>query len=440
MASLSTDKQGNRTIFVYVPPDGIRKAIRLGRVPLKNAESFQRHVEALAAAKALGDSPSVAVAEWFGSLDDAMAARVAATGLIPPRAKPEPTAIGNATAAYIARRTDAKPRTTNNLEQSRGWLLKYFGESRSLAEIQPGDADEFRLWLLERLGENTVRRHCGRAKQIFRAFVRKGLLQSNPFGDMKGCGVVPNKARDYFVTADEARKVLEACPGTQWKLLFALARWGALRIPSEASRLTWRDVDWERGRLTIRSPKTEHIEGKDSRVIPLFPEIRKHLDAAYAEAPERAERVLSLPALKAGGSANLRTQMHRIIEAAGLEPWAKTFHNLRASRETELAQSFPLHVVVAWCGNSQPVAMNHYLRTTDADFERAIAPPESAAKSVAREAQQGAAVESAPTRTELHESSQADSGQSVVPILAGPCDSVHMYTIPPTGVEPVLPD
>ena len=36
--------------------------------------------------------------------------------------------------------------------------------------------------------------------------------------------------------------------------------------------LRWADVDWERGRLLIRSPKTEHHEGKDSRLVPIFPE------------------------------------------------------------------------------------------------------------------------------------------------------------------------
>ena len=46
-----------------------------------------------------------------------------------------------------------------------------------------------------------------------------------------------------------------------------------------------------------------------------------------------------------------------------------------------MAEVHPLHVVVAWLGNSQPVAMKHYLQVTDADFRRAAKalqyPPES---------------------------------------------------------------
>ena len=46
---------------------------------------------------------------------------------------------------------------------------------------------------------------------------------------------------------------------------------------------------------------------------------------------------------------------------------------MRASRETELVQTYPLHVVTAWIGNSARVAAKHYLQVTDADFERAAA-------------------------------------------------------------------
>jgi hypothetical protein len=50
---------------------------------------------------------------------------------------------------------------------------------------------------------------------------------------------------------------------------------------------------------------------------------------------------------------NLRTQMLRIIRRAGLTPWPKPFHNLRASRETELAEEYPVHVVCKRIGNTE---------------------------------------------------------------------------------------
>jgi len=51
-----------------------------------------------------------------------------------------------------------------------------------------------------------------------------------------------------------------------------------------------------------------------------------------------------------------RYQAEEIIRHAGLEPWPKVSPNLRSTRETELAEQFPMHVVCKWIGNSQPVA------------------------------------------------------------------------------------
>jgi hypothetical protein len=45
---------------------------------------------------------------------------------------------------------------------------------------------------------------------------------------------------------------------------------------------------------------------------------------------------------------------------------------MRSTRETELAEQFPIHVVCKWIGNSQPVAAKHYLQLTDEHFERAL--------------------------------------------------------------------
>lgn len=70
-------------------------------------------------------------------------------------------------------------------------------------------------------------------------------------------------------------------------------------------------------------------------------------------------------------SANLRTRLMKTISRAGLEPWPKLFHNLRATRETELAADFPLHVVCKWIGNSIQVATRNYLQVRDEDSERA---------------------------------------------------------------------
>ena len=127
--------------------------------------------------------------------------------------------------------------------------------------------------------------------------------------------------------------------------------------------LKWADVDWENGRFRIHSPKTEHHPGKDTRVAPLFPELRAILDEAREAAAEGAVHVVSNDAYRAaadtpGGwrNCNLRTQFLRILKRAGLEPWPRLFHAMRASRETELVREHPIHVVTAWLGNTPQIA------------------------------------------------------------------------------------
>jgi hypothetical protein len=88
-------------------------------------------------------------------------------------------------------------------------------------------------------------------------------------------------------------------------------------------------------------------------VIPLFPELRPYLEAAFDLAEPGTEFVIHR---YRDANVNPRTRMERIIQKAGLKPWPKLFQNLRSTRETELAESFPIHVVCARIGNSEAIA------------------------------------------------------------------------------------
>lgn len=231
---------------------------------------------------------------------------------------------------------------------------------------------------------NTARRLCGRAKQFFRFASRKGIIRSNPFVELES-NVRSNPARKFFITREMADKVTDACPDAEWRLIFALCRYGGLRCPSEHLALKWTDVDWDKGRLRVPSPKTEHIEGRAFRTIPLFPELRKPLLEVFELAEEGAVYVVSR---RRQPNCNLRTQFERIIRRAGLEPWPKLFHNLRATRQTELSETLPAHVVCAWLGNTEDVAKAHYLQVTDGHFARALGDAEQPAAGAARSAAQ----------------------------------------------------
>ena len=62
---------------------------------------------------------------------------------------------------------------------------------------------------------------------------------------------------------------------------------------------------------------------------------------------------------------NLRTTVLKSRKKAGLVAWPDMLKNLRKTRQTELTNHFPQHVVCAWLGNSEKVAEQHYLHVTD---------------------------------------------------------------------------
>src|SRR5207248_2933501 len=49
----------------------------------------------------------------------------------------------------------------------------------------------------------------------------------------------------------------------------------------------------------------------------------------------------------------------------------RLFHNLRSSRQTELAQDNPSYLVCAWIGNTEDVAQDHYLQILPEHFQKA---------------------------------------------------------------------
>lgn len=134
-----------------------------------------------------------------------------------------------------------------------------------------------------------------------------------------------------------------------------------LRCRSEELALTWDCVDLANGRLTVRSPKTEHHAGKASCTIPIFPALLPHLEAAFENAADASVHVITR---YQDINANLRTQLGRIIAKAGLKPWPKLFQNLGSTREAELAEEYPIHVGCEWIGNSRAVATKHLLQVS----------------------------------------------------------------------------
>lgn len=296
---------------MFVAPDESRKTIRLGKCDRKAAEAICRHVESVLSAKIGGQSFPRDTAAWLREIGEPLKDKLAAVGLIEASA---PTAmLADPTAIYLAR-GDIKE-STKTIRRAWGERLEEVISDRPATSITPRDAEALRDALILRgLAGPTVGRMLRFARQMFTLAVNQGLIVQNPFDVLshnfrEGQG----RPRDYAEVTDVER-LLDACPPA-WRLLVALARFGALRSPSETLLLRWEDVDLPNRKMTVTSPKTEN-QGKAWRVAPITPQLAPILEEGW-RLSEIEEHVVRLPQYRIRErnwvGCNIRTQLSRVM-------------------------------------------------------------------------------------------------------------------------------
>lgn len=436
MAWLETDKQGFRIRCTL--PSGERKTIRLTNISKTNVNKIFGHVGALEAAKrhGLGIEPTTLV--WLQTIGKDLHDKLSGAGLIEPRVS---ALLGEFVAEYIER-AEVAPGTKMNFRTVERNLVDFFGNDKALEQISRKDAQEFRKWLQDHEGQadNTMRRRCGRARQFFAAAMKAKLVSENPFTEMS-VTVTGSTDRERFVTEAESQKILKACPDLQWRVIFTLCRYGGLRCPSEVLQLTWENVLWTEERIIVTSPKTKRYKGKESRVLPMFTELKAVLNEAYEAEFNRLENagaggVVSGKVITRYRSAeqNLRTTFEKIIVRAGLTPWPKPFQNLRSTRETELMETFGSHIVTSWIGHSEKVARVHYLQVTDENFRKAVS--KKLGTTVPAESQGASQGAKRVEPTEMDGNSQSPEMQKAqeIPVLSSSFVNVQSEPSYPVGI------
>lgn len=345
-----------------------RPTIRLGKVTSREAETARRHIERLYTSKLSGEPLDAATASWLAEMPATVYGRLVRAGLVKGKTATTMPTLAAWLETYITGRSDITSGTLKNYRHAQSDLLAYFGGDKLLSDITSGAADDFAVWLrTERhLSEGTSRRRARRCRQFFTGAIKRRLLAENPFDGIK-CGSF-SEDKFHFVTQADAEAILDACPDAEMKLIFGLGRWAGLRIPSEILPLTWDDVHWDKQRFTVRSSKTAHLDGGGSRIVPIFPELEPLFRDAFEAALPGQQYVVN----RYRDGKNLRQRLLPIIRRAGVVVWKKLFVNLRATRASELVETFPAHVAAKWLGHSPQVAARHYLMTTEAHFEKAV--------------------------------------------------------------------
>ena len=237
-------------------------------------------------------------------------------------------------------------------------MIAFFKKDTPLESITAEQCHKYKAALLRKDSQGYTAKNVEWARSLFNAAIKRKLITENPFADVIA-GRHSNPERMYFVSVEEFQDLIDACNSPKQQLIIALARWGGLRCPSELAGLKWSEVNWEKNRFIVHSPKTEK-QGKAMRIVPIFHELYPFFREAFEVAPEGVDRVF--PEITAKKS--LGSFIAKLAARAGIVLWKKQFQNMRSTRATELIEEYPAHMVNAWLGHTEAVAMAHYRQTT----------------------------------------------------------------------------
>ncbi len=341
-----------------VVPGSKRSRINLGSVPKKHANRFCDRIQSIEDAVRIGCQVDRLDEEWLRNLPPQQYERVVRSGLldhtgIPARLMSLSEWVDIWLATVSARCSE---RTVELYSQSAGLFTAFLGRDIGLVSVTRDLAAQWCDALhLDGLSESSVRRHIRQLKACFNEAIGRDILMSNPF-DRLASASIPAQ-RDRHVSEDEARAVLAELPSPAYKVLFALARFGGLRSPSETMVLEWEDLDSSLEVMRVTAQKTQ--KDYPLRAVPIVPDLR----SAIQELAEHTG-TMSGPLLTISSNNHPRTVKNAALRA-GVKPWPRTFQTLRQSFSTSMAERFPEHVVAAWAGHSPEVSRRHYLTVRD---------------------------------------------------------------------------
>ncbi|VTS03010.1 integrase family protein : Uncharacterized protein OS=Blastopirellula marina DSM 3645 GN=DSM3645_29846 PE=4 SV=1: Phage_integrase [Tuwongella immobilis] len=439
MASVINDPNGRRRIQ-FTGPDGRRRTVRLGKISRKDADGICRQIELILNTRLNGQPLPRDTALWVTEIGDQLRDRLTKAGLLDDDPRAVIPTLQEFIEDHLNRRTaEVKASTMTVLRQAARWLLRALPGEMRLDEITTADADRVRLGLLKGRARATANKWTRLIREFFNAAVTRKIIETNPFGHIRGLAVVGDRSRQQIIPASEVQKVMEVVPCPQFRAIIALARWGGLRCPTEVMALRWSDVNLAEGRMIVRASKTEHHEDGGIRIVPIFAELRPYLETLWEIAGVGEDRLITR--YREGTSVNLRTQLNRWCLMAGVRPWKKPYQNMRATRATELADRYPSHVCAAWLGHTEAIADAFYRMVRDEHFQQAategISVEKPDAKSDAIGAQNAAQQIIAVLRALSQLGAQTKESQDLMADPAILDEVLQIIQMGATGFEPV---
>ncbi len=252
--------------------------------------------------------------------------------------------LSKAVEALVAAKRQAKrsKRHVGNLE----WYLGAFIKGREDKAVTSIGPDDIKAWFAERKESPTSERgHVALLSTLFGFCWRMKWISENPVTRVERVSVA-RAVPHVFTWRQSARAVLWVRRHKpEFLAWFALCAFCGLRPESEADRVTWDDIDLERGRIILRQTKTGRPRVLDLEFCPpALPWLRlaNDLGSPLPLTPITRRRYLR----------KLRTEMR-------LERWPQDVLRHTAASNL-LAHHQDAGKVAAFLGNSAGILLRHY--------------------------------------------------------------------------------
>ena len=165
-----------------------------------------------------------------------------------------------------------------------------------------------------------------------------------------------------YVSVEDALAVADELTGEP-RLIFLLARFAGMRVPSEPDSLRWEHVDFDNETLRVYAPKTD-----TTRTVPMLPVVRDELLRAFGELPGRSGGRATAAAQAAGDPAG---RLNERRPGRMCRSGRRVLQQLRASFATDCVRVLPANTAAAVLGHSAQVAAEHYWMCDATDIQRA---------------------------------------------------------------------
>ena len=235
---------------------------------------------------------------------------------------------------------------------------------KKFEEIAPLDIDRLRISLLKTKSAQTVKHVIGIIKRLSNFAINKRITKGL---DFRLIAPKVNNLKTEFLTEEQVRALLKAIdedPHPHAGPMMLMALFTGMRR-GELFKLTWADIDFERGFIRIRDPK-----GGIDQSIPLNDNAREVLKTL-----PKADSPYVFPGRSGEERTDINQQIRVIKQKAGLPKDFRALHGLRHHFASVLASSgqVDLYVIQKLLTHKSPVMTARYSHLRDAALKKASA-------------------------------------------------------------------